>query len=82
MNREKIWLLLLAALLLAAMLFTVLRGGAKSRHGYGDAPDPSPRRDLGFSLQYREPPQLPGPDAAEQIVDRLLAPRRQVVSHL
>ena len=35
MNLDNILLLLLAILLLAAMLYTLLAGGERSRHGYG-----------------------------------------------
>lgn len=46
MNRDDLILLLLILALLLAALFTILTGGARSRHGVGAALTPAASRPL------------------------------------
>jgi len=77
MTRKKgphqFWLLLLALLLLAGMLLTLLFGRG-SRHGYGALPSRQP-------LEHRVATQLPAPDSAVEIVDLGITTLRQVTRH-
>ena len=43
MNKETLGLILLALLLVAGMLLTLLVGSHRSRHGYGQAPVVTPK---------------------------------------
>ena len=40
MKKEDIFLVILALVLLFAMIMTIIKGGARSRHGYGAADYP------------------------------------------
>jgi hypothetical protein len=79
MKKEDLLLLLLALLLLMAMLFTLLSGQGRSRHGYNaglSSPYSWP------SLENGKTAQLPPPDPALHIVDLGIALPRQIGGHL
>ncbi|TYO98292.1 hypothetical protein EDC39_10787 [Geothermobacter ehrlichii] len=79
-NSHHLWLLLLALLLLAGMLLTLIFGRG-SRHGYG-ALDNEGRQTSGQSLEHRVATQPPAPDPAVEIVDFGIAEPGQIARHL
>lgn len=75
MKKEDLLLLFLLILLLMAMLFTLLWGKGRSRHGYG-AGIFSPCS--WSSLENRKTAQLPTPYSSVHVVDLGIALTRQI----